>query len=214
MQDLLRKYLSSGHTYISLSGIGTIAAEQLHARIDLPNDLLHPPGFIFVYSAEQKEKEPFIHWLMQELQVDTNTADGQFHTFINTLKDELDKNGFVTLNGIGNLRRNEEGQLLFVPDENSYNYLTPVHTEKIIRQGAEHTIRVGENEKTNTEMQELLFGEERKPFYRWWMGALLLLLLAVITLWVYAYTHMPGWSLQGNNQKLKIKEMPLLHQNK
>jgi hypothetical protein len=214
MQDLLRKYLSSGHTFISLPGLGTIASEETSARIDFPNHLLYPPGFTITYSVEQKDNHQLINWIEQEEQINADEASAQIHAIAVTLRYELNHNAKTELKGIGSFIRNEDGQLIFAADESLHAYLAPVHAGKIIRQDAEHTIRVGEDEKTNTEMQELLSAGEPKLSYKWWMGALALLVLAVVILWLFASGHAAAWRIQGNDQKINAKEMPVLHQAK
>jgi hypothetical protein len=46
------------------------------------------------------------------------------------------------------------------------------------------------------------------------MGALALLVLAVVILWLFASGHAAAWRIQGNDQKINAKEMPVLHQAK
>ena len=84
----------------------------------------------------------------------------------------------------------------------------PVKAEKVIRKNAEHFVRVGEDEKTNTEMEELLFGNQKKTYKSFWFIALALLLIGIVAIWYHQSTNANSGMKQGNGRKLNVIEKP------
>ena len=68
MVDLVARYLSF-RKQVSLQGIGTFSVEQLPARLDFPNRLLHAPQSILHFSSTAQPDEEFEHWLSEELHI-------------------------------------------------------------------------------------------------------------------------------------------------
>ena len=64
---------------------------------------------------------------------------------------------------------------------------TPVPAVKVIREHAEHTVRVGEQEKTSSEMIEMLAPVEESGKTHWWGIALIVGLLAFIFIALYFF---------------------------
>ncbi len=58
-------------------------------------------------------------------------------------------------------------------------FQSPVAAEKVIREKADHMVRVGEEEKTSAEMTEMLNQPEEKKSY-WWVYAMIAGILSVI----------------------------------
>jgi hypothetical protein len=121
----------------------------------------------------------------------------------------LAETGEMTLSGLGVFTKDDQKILHF-----SSLFQTikgnPVTAEKIIRKNTSHSIRVGEQEKTSVEMTEILSASKRKPLNLWWMLAAALFLSALIAI-LYFANYSSQWGTQGNNQKMKVKEMPSLH---
>jgi hypothetical protein len=65
--------------------------------------------------------------------------------------------------------------------------LPGVTAEKVIRQHAQHTIRVGEDHKTSNEMEALLQRTVEQD--RWWIGAVVLGVLGVGAILYYYLSH-------------------------
>ena len=72
----------------------------------------------------------------------------------------------------------------------------------MIRENAQHLVRVGEDQKTSTEMMERLVPEEEKRSY-WWAAALIIGLLALFFLAWYFSARRLDSSATGNQQKLE-----------
>jgi nucleoid DNA-binding protein len=209
MVDVLRKYLAIGQQ-ISMKGIGTVSVEELPARIDFPNQLLHPPETILHFSRLAKHDEDFCKWLSRELQISETEAESNYHSFAEDMLKELNDNKKMKWDGVGEFVKTENGLIQFNPAIQNTVLAKPVAAKKIIRQGTEHSIRVGEEEKTNTEMQEMLFSDEKKTYNGWWLAGVLLLLIALITIIVY-FSSVKNKRMHGNQNKPAITESPALY---
>jgi nucleoid DNA-binding protein len=211
MVDLVVRYLSF-QKKVSLKGIGTFSVEHLPARLDFPNRLLHAPEYILHYSSSfvSERDGEFENWLQNELNVGGEEVKTLQENLSADFQRTLAEKGEITLNGLGIFTRDEQKLVHF-----SSLYETvkgnPVAAEKIIRKNTSHSVLVGEQEKTSVEMTEILTGTKRKTLNLWWMIAMALFLTALIAI-LYFAIYSPQWSNQGNNQKLKVKEAPPLHQ--
>lgn len=77
----------------------------------------------------------------------------------------------------------------------------PVPAEKVLRDKAEHIVRVGEQERSSAEMTRILSESEEKKSY-WWVYALATGLLAVIfTGW---YLSKNGTDIQSTANTVKL----------
>jgi hypothetical protein len=84
----------------------------------------------------------------------------------------------------------------------------PVPANKVIRENAQHIVRVGEDRKTSAEMMERLIPAEEKRSY-WWAAALIIGLLAFVFIAWYFSTRGLNTTSAGNQQKLDPqKETP------
>jgi nucleoid DNA-binding protein len=209
MVDVLRKYLAI-RKQISMKGIGTVSVEQLPARVDFPNQLLHPPETILHYSPSAQHDDDFCKWLSKELQISETQAVDRYHSFTAEMVKELGDSKKISWAGVGEFVKKENGIINFKPAIETSVLTRSVAAKKIIRQGARHSIRVGEDEKTNAEMQEMLLGDEQKVKKGWWLAAILLLLTALIVIVIY-FSSKKRPSMHGNQNKPTISESPTLY---
>ncbi len=205
MVDLVARYLSF-RKRLSLPGIGTFSVEQLPARLDFPNRLLHAPQSLLHFSSTAQPDEEFEHWLIEELHTSPVAVKEQQQIFMAGFHQMLSEKNRVEWKGIGSFTKDENKILHFTSAFES-EVTEPVKAEKVIRKNAEHLVRVGEDEKTNTEMEELLFGGRKKKYKSFWFIALALLLIGLVAIWYHQSTGNSGMK-QGNGGKLKPAESP------
>ncbi|MGZ8553673.1 MAG: hypothetical protein ACXWV8_09730, partial [Chitinophagaceae bacterium] len=111
-------------------------------------------------------------------------------------------------NGIGTLSKGMAGEIRFEASLKDMKAGKPVPAIKVLREHAEHSIRVGEQEKTSSEMIEMLapIGARKS---KWWVIALIAGLLAFIFVAVYFSSKGINASSAANQQKLTPeKEAP------
>jgi hypothetical protein len=107
----------------------------------------------------------------------------------------------IKWNGIGVLTSGLAGEIRFDPElKNADLGAPPVKAEKILRENVEHSVRVGEDQKTSAEMREY-FTQSSSRKTTWWVWAIALGLLIVMFLGWYFSTHGFGFSALGNQRK-------------
>ncbi len=204
MVDLIVRFLST-HKKVSLKGIGSFSVELLPARLDFPNRLLHAPETILHYSSEAEDDQVFAEWLIKEQQQPADNIKTQLQNFTDEFKRILNSKQEVELAGIGRFVK-EENQLIHFTSAFETIVGTPVVAEKIIRKNTQHSIRVGEEEKSNVEMEELLLRKHRKPLNFWWLTVIALVILSIVAILYFATNYTQQWSRQGNEQKIDPTE--------
>ena len=210
MVDLIVRYLSFSKQ-VSLKGLGTFSIEHLPARLDFPNRLLHAPQSILHYSpASPQPDELFDQWLGDELNLSLDEVKHQQQILLHEFQRSLNDHHTVQWDGLGSFAKTENQVIQF---SSSFETVigSPVKAEKIIRKNKEHFVRVGEEEKTSTEMEELLFGVQQKKLNLFWIVVLALFLLSFAAVWMFAASHSRQWGMQGNGSKMKTDKMPSLY---
>ena len=209
MVDLIVRFLST-HKRVSLKGIGSFSVEHLPARLDFPNRLLHAPETILHFTAEAEDDTVFEQWLVQELRQSTDEIKTLRQNFTEEFKRILNSKNEVEFAGLGRFEK-DGNQLIHFTSAFETIVGMPVVAEKIIRKNTSHSIRVGEEEKTNVEMEELLLRKHRKPLNLWWLIAIALFVSALVAILLFATNHSQQWSKQGNGQKMTPKGTPPLY---
>lgn len=201
MIDLVLRYLLN-HKEVSLKGIGTFSLRNVSSVIDFPDRLLYAPKTILEYSASASDSEDFHRWIENDQQLSAHTAKDKLEFFVKDFQQKLSKHKNVEWEGIGVFSKNEENLLSFQPAFDTF-IGDPVKAEKIIRKDAEHYVKVGEEEKTNIEMEELLLKKQKRTIKAWWIFTIVLFLLGVAALWYFSSANKSEWNTQGNGSKIK-----------
>lgn len=182
----LQKYFIL-HKKLNLPGIGKLAVEQDPARFDFAEKKIYPPKQIInFYPQKNSADKEFFRFLSEDLDIDEINAVRQFNDFLFEMKSFLSNRGFFTLPGIGDLVVDND-IYSFRPAYNPDSYYSALSIERVIRKNAEHIIRVGENERTNIEMQEMLGETESEQKDYWWVYAILLTVAGVAALVYHFY---------------------------
>jgi hypothetical protein len=100
------------------------------------------------------------------------------------------------------IRRNDKGELKLAPQNISLQSEPPIIAEKVIRVKAEHTVLVGEKEKTSVEMEEFLAGTPAKKNYSWLIAVILTVLAVMFIGW---YFSEKGFSTSSAGNQSVIK---------
>lgn len=163
---------------MSLPGIGTFTLNTTPARSDFAARQIHPPLRSVEWKAEANDHPAnFYPWLAALLQVPAGAVINQFHDFCGQLKDQIQSGAKVDWKGMGILSKGTGKTIRFTPAV--WEPLEgPVKAEKLIREKAEHDVRVGEDHRTAEEMRAFLNPEKVKAS-RWWIAALILFIPAV-----------------------------------
>jgi hypothetical protein len=173
---------------LTIPGIGSFQVEPLVARLDFANKLLHAPLPAVRFTHDHQQPDHFfIKYLSDHYRIDENEASKRFNDFSDSLHDEIEKNGTVTLKGIGKLKKEFAKTYSFHPFHETDRYFPDVKVERVIRKHSKHYIKVGEAQKTNVEMEELLQNESGAD--QWKRYALVLAITAIVAIVVYHLSH-------------------------
>lgn len=209
MVELIARYLSF-QKKVSIKDVGTFSVEELPARLDFPNKLLHAPEHILHFNPKWSNDELFEQWAQQQLGLSQQEIKAQLQNLSADFQRTLSDKNEITWEGIGRFSKNDQQLILF---SNGFSAVKrpPVAAEKVIRKNAQHAIRVGEQEKTNVEMEELLQMQSNKTLSLWKLFAFTLFLLAFLAILFIISSKTQQWNRQGNGEKPTLKEMPVLH---
>ena len=140
------------HKQLNVPGIGTFLLEKKPSRIDFVNKLVQPPAYCISFqTSNQASSNKLFSWLASSLSISDRDAVVRFNDFAFELKKKIDEGSIVKWTGVGTLEKKDE-LIKFLPEKN-VAIEKPVPAEKIIREHAEHTMLVGEQEMTSTEME-------------------------------------------------------------
>ena len=209
MVELIAQYLSF-QKQVSVKDVGTFSVEELPARLDFPNRLLHSPEQILHFNTTWSDDELFEQWLQKESGLSKQEIKDQLQHLSVEFQHTLSAANELVWNGIGRFFRNDQQLILFTP---SFETLKrpPLPAEKVIRKHAQHSLLVGEQEKTNVEMQELLQNPLIKTLNFQWLFALALFLASILATLLVYNTKPKQWNRQGNGEQQTIREMPVLY---
>lgn len=186
MDQYLLKYFSINRSLV-LPGIGFFYIETKPASLDFVNKTLHAPVTEVMYSNdENSDGETLVRFISKESGLSTTDAAGRFNLFIQQIKQQLETGDVLALQGIGTLSKKDDSYS-FTPGLNSQSLFPDLSAERVIRQNAEHNVRVGEHNKTSTEMHIQLAQQEVKE-ERWWIAAIVLTVTGIAVIAYHYFT--------------------------
>jgi hypothetical protein len=193
---------------LNVPGIGIFMLEKKPATTDFPNKLIHPPVFsISLHHGNDTPPRNFFNWLAQVLQVSDRDAVIRFNDFAYEMKRKISAGDKIKWEGMGILSSGLAGEIRFEPALKGASAEAPVKAEKVIRENAAHTVRVGEEEKTSIEMIEYLSHTDAKKNY-WWAWALAVGLIVTMFIGWYLSEHGLFTSSTGNAHAVQPIESP------
>jgi hypothetical protein len=190
------------HKQLNVPGVGTFLLERNPATGDFPNKKILPATFaISLQQATGSPSKHFFNWLSAALKTSDREAVIRFNDFAFDLKKQLSSGSKIEWNGIGTISKGLGDEFRFDPAETKFVFDSPVKAEKVIREKSEHSVRVGEEQKTSAEMREYFNQPEEKKNY-WWAAALAAGILLTIFIGWYFSGHGMKASSTANGQKL------------
>ena len=177
------------HKHLNVPGVGTFLLERRPAIADFPNKQLLPPSFVISWQKTSiNPTRHFFNWLAAALKIADRDAIIRFNDFAFDMKKQLLAGSTIEWKGIGTLTRGLGDEIKFEAEPVVLHNDQPVTAHKVIREKAEHTVRVGEDQKTSTEMRDYFsHAEERKNF--WWAWALAVGIIAIVFIGWYFSEH-------------------------
>ena len=202
MQDSLYEFLLLNKK-VSLPGIGTITLCQAPAQHDISNkQFIAPATFFTIDPRNDKPSKKLFDWLSSSLNITEWEAIKSVNDFSFDLKKKLSEYGEVNWEKVGVIRHNNNGELKLDPQNILLQCESPVTAEKVIRLKAEHTVLVGEKEKTSVEMEEYFAGSPARKNYTWLIAVILTVLAVMFIGW---YFSEKGFSTSSAGNQTVIK---------
>jgi hypothetical protein len=207
MYEELYQYLVL-HKQLQVPGVGTFLVERKPATGDFPNKKIEAPAYAVAWQpVASTPSKKFFNWMAAALNSTDRDAVVRFNDFAFDLKKQIASGATINWNGIGILSTGFAGAIKFSPAADICIAGQPVVAEKVIREMAEHTVRVGEDEKTSGEMIEMLHRHETKiPSRRTYAFAAFLLVFLFLS-WYFS-KHGLAISSAANTQKFIPQEAP------
>lgn len=188
------------HKKLSVPGIGTFLLNRQPAVSDFPNRQIHAPSYSISLSSDvQPVSTQLYNWLGAVAGTTSRDAVVRFNDFSFDLKNKINDGDEIDWTGVGTLSKGLAGDVKFIPHTPSVTE-EPVTAEKVIREKAEHMVRVGEEQKTSEEMTALLTKEESSKSY-WWVWAAAIALLALLFIGWHFSEHGLDVDAVGNGAK-------------
>ena len=199
MFAVLNAYLFQ-HRSISIPGLGTIYLETLPAAVDVADRTMLPPTYRFRFDKYFDAPDAtFFSYLATQCNIVDYEAIKWYNEFSLDLRNRIRTEEAVNWDGVGILKKDGSGNVLFESAKAPAFFLQPTPAIRVNRQDAQHTLLVGDRERTSGEMNEWLHeeGAGRRKL-SWWVIALILAVAGLVVLGWHFYSH--GWST-GNQLK-------------
>ena len=189
MYQYLLKYLVL-HKNLAIPKLGVFSMEQLSAEIDSTNHLMYPPTQIVRFKQDIVVADRhFYDFLVRETGQDLVDVIKELHAFTQQVLQEVQTITGSVLQGIGLLKKDNNGLLLFIP-ERPLDYLYKhVFIDKSISLAVNTTNEIEISETAVLEgvaLTEFLGqSNEAETSDNWWVYAIVLLLLGIGALLFY-----------------------------
>jgi nucleoid DNA-binding protein len=194
------------HKNLEVPGIGTFLLQKRSAAVNFPDKQIDPPVYEIEFkSGDHSPANNFFTWLSQAMNISNREAVVKFNDFVFDLKKRILNGDAIEWKGMGSLSKGLLNDIKFIPVKKDIIIESPVGAQKIIREKPEHTVRVGEQQKTAAEMTEMLAKDtDRRDL--WWAYALIIGLLCFVFIGWYLSEHGLDVSSTANQQKLVPKQ--------
>lgn len=183
LPSLLYRYFSLNGK-VSIPGLGALSMVRVPAVIDFSTKQLFPPFQVLKFKTNNIDSSPEQSSYIARLSgMNQELVDNELKILGDSLKTRLMAERKLEWMDVGSFSLSDEGEIGFIPKTVSTDFFLPVQFTHVLRPDSEHTIKVGEEEKTNTDM-EVFFEDQRANAGKnnWQKAALVLVLIAVLLL--------------------------------
>ena len=186
MRDSLYEFLIINKK-LSLPGIGTIGLFQNSSILDVADRHFTAPFFFFkIDSKDDQPSKKLFDWLGEVKGISEWDAIRAVNDFAFNLKKKLSEEGEMGWEKVGVFRRDGNGDIKIEPHIISFPGEQPVMAEKVIRDRAEHTVLVGEQERSSVQMEEYFAQSAPKKNYNWIIALIITVLAIMFIGWYFS----------------------------
>jgi hypothetical protein len=183
LPSLLYRYFSLNGK-VSIPGLGALSMVRVPAVIDFTTKQMFPPFQVLKFKTNHTDSTPEQSSYIARLSgMDNELVDIELKILGDSLRARLMVERKLEWMDVGSFSVSDDGEIGFVPKTVTTDFFLPVQFTHVLRPNAAHTIKVGEEEKTNTDM-EVFFEDQRANAgkNKWQKAALVLVLIAVLLL--------------------------------
>lgn len=203
MIQLIRTYLLQNKS-ISIPGLGTIYVERIPVQSDFVNRQLLPPSYHLrfdkYFDAPGKE---FFTYIAARKKIEDYEAIRMYNEWALNLRASIGNNQIAALEGMGTLKRDFSGEVLFEAEGPLSTVSVAVPAERILRSNSKHNMVVGDREYTNIEMNDYL-NEVHREKISWWIYALIVAAISLVAIFLHFYKT-GNANPFGNQQTIPVR---------
>jgi hypothetical protein len=212
ISQLLHEYYIQQGT-MAIPGVGTFRIQRISAQVDFASKRMLPPSYTmrFDHRHDTPQREMFEYISKRSGMADWE-AVRSVNNFAFDIRKRLLQGVSVPLEGIGILRPDNGSGFQFDAERISYDFIPNVRADRVIRKDAEHSVRVGEFERSRSEMEEYLQANtEPVPlFQREWFRASVLVIFALLVIGIrLMFSTESGYSVRLD--RIMPAEPPATH---
>ena len=185
LSGILYKYLILNGS-MSIPDFGSFEVFTHHALNDFPSKKLLPPRQSIRFKKEITHNfVPLINYLQPRINATEDHIVRLLRDFSDQLKKKIYAEEQVDWDGIGSLITSPNGEINILTKADQADYYEEKGYKQVLRENYQHSVLVGDEEKTNTEMIEF-FEEETKQnkFTSWTFISFYILILAMAFLFM------------------------------
>jgi hypothetical protein len=184
---------------LTLPQFGTIRLVAQAARLDVVEHLIYPPAYQPQFVTNDKVSSHQLEYFATALQQDVDAATHFLTRAGQSLKSQVQA-GALDWSGIGTFEYNNQ-QIHFNPQAS--HTLAPVPAKRVMREGAQHTVLVGDQVVIGDASAEVAEEESRdyKTIAAWIIAVLALLFIAYIL-------YQNEFSPQASGSQTKVQPAP------
>ncbi len=212
--EVLNHYLFQ-HRFISIPGMGTLYMDRVPARTDFVNRQLLAPGFAFRFDKyfDAPDKE-FFTYLSSRMQLPDFEAIRWYNEYAYGLRAKIRAREHAVWEGLGSFHADDNGDIFFEAFPQALPSKKPVPAIRVIRAQAGHAVLVGDQERSSSEMPELLEESVHVEKASWWTWAIIIAAIAACICFYQFYRYGFRLSSTGNSQSVPVVQMPATNTNK
>lgn len=204
MDSLIKTYLLQ-KSRVSIPGLGTIYVDRSPARSDFINKQLLPPSYHYRFDKYfDAPARDFFTFLASSKHVEDYEAIRMYNEWAQSLRNNIGADQSASLEGIGVLKRDTTGDVLFEPVTAPTTYDISVPAKRIIRTNVKHKVIVGDKEVNKAEVSGYPFDDIKKRKLSWWVYALIIAVIAIVAIIIH-FSRSDNPLPFGNHQTIQTR---------
>ena len=206
MTEELTSYLLQ-HKSLSIPGLGSMYIERIPAQTDFVNKRILPPSFHYRFDKyfDAPDKD-FFTYLAQQKKMADYEAIKWYNEWAYELRNKLREGHEVEWKGIGTLKQDHSGDVVFQSAGAISTHLEPATAVRVLRGRVQQTMLVGDQEVTKEivteDGREYISDEAYVEKESWWIYALIIAAIALSVIFFHFYRNGFTPSSSGNQQTI------------